>query len=213
MYSRALAALRQRSKDLETCEKCTSVSESAAVYVAFMGRMKEGQKLISEAIERMEEIVGPEDRRTLHGIARSARLVKLSGRWYEAESIKEQLLETRTRVLSRENRGTVTVMMDLPGTYIKGHKYAEAETLLMEIGDLIHKKKAGSRSVAIHAIYSLGQCIANSSDTTKRWKFYSMWLSCEKSSWASSIGKISHACANSLQHVLTSNNFERPWIS
>ncbi|KAL1846474.1 hypothetical protein VTK73DRAFT_286 [Phialemonium thermophilum] len=97
---------------------------------------KTSEKLLFQAIELRQEVLGKEDLDTLESVSGLASTYSYQGRWQEAEELGVQVMNIRKRVLGLEHPKTLTSMGNLASTYEAQGLSKEAEVLGVQVMDI-----------------------------------------------------------------------------
>ncbi len=128
---REALAIRQR---LFPEDQLTLIEMSnLAVTISLMGRYKESDQILTEALAKMNRTLGPEHPFTIKALSNLADNYDKEGRLAEAEAITRKTLEIRRRVLGPDHPDTITNDGDLGTLLNEQGRYAEAEAIHREI--------------------------------------------------------------------------------
>ena len=120
-----------------------------------LGKFREAEALISQAIEIQRKSLGPESPDTLQSMGNLASFEMDLGDYAKAETLCRQAIEVQRRVVGPEHPETLDVMDNLGIALMYQGKYAEAESVLNQTAE-IRRRVSGPENLdtllVLHAL-------------------------------------------------------------
>jgi tetratricopeptide (TPR) repeat protein len=147
---------------LEVQDECTDkiaktwlVSDVGLSY-SMLGKYEEGERMLQQAVELYEEVLGLEDQSILNSMNDLANVLDEHGKHSEAEYMHRQTLELKEEVLGREHPSTLNNMNNLANVLVDQGKHSEAEHMHRQSLELTAKTLGRKHPTTLSIMNNLG---------------------------------------------------------
>ena len=125
----ALAAVNHAAPYDALLPAVTWLLIKTGLYWAGRGQWDDAVRVMSQALETQQRILGTEHPETLASMANLANVYSSQGRYEQARTLHEQALAAKRRMLGAEHPDTLNSMNNLAIVYFRQGRYEQARTL------------------------------------------------------------------------------------
>lgn len=129
LISHSKEVLRFEAVDEDDILNRAVIGSKTGWYLACRNDINTGERMVRDALQAREKLLGPEHSVTLESISLLASVLEKQGKYHEAEILGRRALENNEKHLGSEHINTITNVSILASVLEKQGKYSEAELL------------------------------------------------------------------------------------